>query len=311
MSHNRPAKTSSKGGERSKSQLESYGGGIDLALQSLRAARKLVVDALTFIGPGEDRVSTNAMIESQRTYEQAMNESQRKYDEAWIEFQRNRDRARIEFQRNRDKAWTDLQRNRDKEWIDSQRKCDKEWIESNQNHNKEWMESQQNYDKEWIESLRNYEQVSEQSKKSIQDPRNKPAQQPRQLSQSYHQTPPQYKQRLEKLDDKSSYPLLSKDAGAVPRSLPESVGGGSREDGDKTSVDHGRERKRVKCDDIKKEPVDGTTSDAATASTSSSTTTSTASTTSTFSTSSGHTVADVTLDIENKLNFNPTTAISQ
>ncbi|KAF9124014.1 hypothetical protein BGX30_001148, partial [Mortierella sp. GBA39] len=232
-----------------------------------------------------------------------------KYDKTWIESQREYDKARIEFYRKHDKASIESQRERERWWIERQQNYDKTWTESQREYDKARIESQRKYDKALIESQKKYEQASEQCKKSIQDARNKPAQQHRQLSLSYHS--PQYEEGLKELVDKSPYPLISKDAGTVPSSLPESVGGGSREDGDKTSEDHGRRRKRVKHDDTKKEPVDENMSDVATASTSFSTTTSAASTTLTFSTSSGHTVADVTLDMQNMLSFNPTTAISQ
>ncbi|KAG9061118.1 hypothetical protein KI688_007747 [Linnemannia hyalina] len=400
MSHNRPAKTSPKGNERSESQLKPWMDSLDIALHTLRAARKLVVAALAcdshrrhdiymqceyahtqythehiqylsvqLTNPARieyqrryeqarfeylqmyeqmmdesqqkfepsmteaQRRYENAWIEFQRQYEKewinwnrgydkAWAESQRKYEKAWIEFQRKYDMVVIESQRRYEKAWIDCQRRYDKSWTEFQRMYDKAWIKSQRNYKNEWhefqrkcrqatMESQQKYKQAITESQRKYVQASEHRKKSIQDARNKPAQQHQQVSQSYHQTSPQHKQGLEEVDDKSSRPLLSKDADTVPSSLPESESSGSREDGDKTSEGHGRRRKRVKHDDIKKEPVDETMSDAATASASFSTITSTASTTSSFSTSSGHTVADVTLDMQNKLNFNPTTAIFQ
>ncbi|KAG9061119.1 hypothetical protein KI688_007748 [Linnemannia hyalina] len=252
-----------------------------------------------------------AWIEYRRVYEKEWMESSREDEKEWIEFQRKYDNARIKSQQKCEKAWIESQQMYDKAWSECRRNYEKEWLESRRKYENAWIEFQQKYEQPMIASQQKYEQASEHRKKSIQDARNKPAQQHRQLSQSHHQTLPQHKQGLEELVDKFSYPLLSKDAGTVPSSLPESESSGSREDGDKTSEDHGRRRKRVKHDDIKKEPVDETMSDAATASASFSTITSTASTTSSFSTSSGHIVADVTLDMQNKLNFNPTTAIFQ
>lgn len=132
-----------------------------------------------------------------------------------------------------------------------------------------------------IELQRKYEKASEQRKKSIQDAWNKARQQHRELSQSYHQTPSQYKQGLEELAEMTSHPWVLRDLCPVQSSSLDSVSSSSRQDKNKTSKDHER-RKRAKHDDIKQEPVDEKMTDTSTACTSSSTSNSAASTTSTF-----------------------------
>ncbi|KAF9340879.1 hypothetical protein BGZ91_012060 [Linnemannia elongata] len=279
-----------KASKRSKSQVERDEARIDIALHSLRSARqycKLVNAAYTCESRQRHdahklylQSTDSAMIELKQKYEydKAKNKAQQKYDQARNEIRPEYDQARIELQQKHSQATIELQKK----------------------YNQARSELQQKQDQARIELQRKYEQASEQRKKSIRDSWSKAKQQHQQLSRSHRQTSSQYNQGLQELVDMTSYPSLLMNLRPTQSLLPDSVGGRSQE-----------RKKRVKHDNIKQEPADEKMSDVATTSTSFSTTTSPAPTTSTFSTSSSHTVSDVTLDMQYKLTFNPTTTTSQ
>ncbi|KAG0062567.1 hypothetical protein BGZ89_010556 [Linnemannia elongata] len=279
-----------KASRRSKSQVERDEARIDIALHSLRSARqycKLVNAAYTCESRQRHdahklylQSTDSAMIELKQKYEydKARNKAQQKYDQARNEMRPEYDQARIELQQKHSQATIELQKK----------------------YNQARSELQQKQDQARIELQRKYEQASEQRKKSIQDSWSKAKRQHQQLSRSHRQTSSQYKQGLQELVDMTSYPSLLTSLSPTQSLLPDSVGGRSQE-----------RRKRVKHDNIKQEPADEKMSDVSTTSTSFSTTTSPVSTTSTFSTSSSHTVADVALDMQHKLTFDPTTTTSQ
>ncbi|KAF9274172.1 hypothetical protein BGZ88_003213, partial [Linnemannia elongata] len=279
-----------KPSKRSKSQVERDDARLDIALHNLRSARqycKLVNAAYACESRQRHdahklylQSTDSAMIKLKQKYEydKARNKAQQKYDQARNEIRPEYDQARIELQQKHSQATIELQKK----------------------YNQARSELQQKQDQARIELQRKYEQASEQRKKSIRDSWSKAKQQHQQLSRSHHQTSSQYKQGLQEFVDMTSYPSLLMVLSPTQSLLPDSVGGRSQE-----------RSKRVKHDNIKQEPADEKMSDVATTSTSFSTTTSPASTASTFSTSSSHTVSDMTLDMQHKLTFNPTTTTSQ